>query len=165
MKIGFIYFWILIGTFAIGHSQTAEKVDSQKVKEPYWTLEKAKKQAQDYNDSTKWEIETLDMEVENLQKYPLLDFPLYQSPFPTPKYSSPGNGNGGIESKIADKNIVGQYAIIGKGEHSEHLFQNFKDTTEKYATYFAILTISDGKDSMITGRGIIKKPSELFLSG
>ena len=147
MKIGFPFFWIIIGAFAIGHSQTDEKIDSQKVKEPYWTLEKARKHARDYNDSTKWETETLDMEVENLKKYSQLDFPLYQSPFPTPKYSSPGNGNGGIESKIANKNIVGHYAIIGKGEHSEHLFKKIKDTTEKYATYFAILTISDGKDS------------------
>lgn len=110
-------------------------------------MEKAKKQAEDYNDPSKWETETLNMEVESLNKYPQLDFPLYQSPFPTPKYTSPGNGNGGIESEIAHKNIIGHYAIVAKGEHSEYLFKKIKDSTEKYATYFAILTISDGQYS------------------
>ena len=108
-----------------------------------WDIEKAKKQAESFNDSTKWERNTLKMEVEILHKYPRLDLPLFESPFPTPEYSSPGNGNGNIETEIGGKKIAGHYVIIGNGEHSAHLFKNPND---EYFTYFTILTISDGKD-------------------
>ncbi len=140
-----LLFLIIITTSCNLKTEKTEKKDI--TPEPYWNLEKAKKQALDYNSSEKWETKTLEMEVESLDEYPRPDFPLYYSPFPTPKYYSPGNGNGGIETQIANKNIIGHYAIIAKGEHSEHLFEKFKDTTVKYATYVSILTISDGKDS------------------
>ena len=123
-------------------SEKTEKKDS--VSEPYWTLEKAKKMASDFNSPEKWDDKTLEMEVENLKKYTPSDLPLLESPFPTPEYSSPGNGNGPIQTEIAGKKIIGHNVIIGRGEHSEHLFKNAED---KYVTYFTILTISDSKET------------------
>lgn len=123
-------------------SEKAEKKDT--INEPLWTLEKAKKMASDFNSPEKWDNKTLEMEVENLEKYPPSDFPLFESPFPTPEYSSPGNGNGPIQTAIGGKNIIGHNVIIGRGEHSEHLFKN---TDDKYVTYFTILTIADGKET------------------
>lgn len=148
MKSTFFLSYIFLFTITTScnlQNEKAEKKDTSP--ESYWNLEKAKKHALDYNSSEKWETKTLEMEVESLDEYPPPDYPLYHSPFPTPKYASPGNGNGGIETQIANKNIIGHYAIIAKGRHSEHLFENFKDTTVKYATYVSILTISDGKGS------------------
>lgn len=109
-----------------------------------WNFEKAKEQVQDFNDSTKWEVKTLRMEIENIGKHPSLDLPLFDSPFPTPKYSSPGNGSGSIEMEIEGKRIIGHNVIIGKGKHSEHLF---KSPLDKYITYFTILVIADGKET------------------
>jgi hypothetical protein len=100
--------------------------------------------ASDFNSPEKWDTKTLEMEIENLEKYPALDLPLFDSPFPTPEYASPGNGNGTIETEIGGKNIIGHNVFIGRGEHSEHLFKNAEDT---YITYFTILTISDGKET------------------
>lgn len=128
--------------FSSCNSQESKKQLDEK-KEWNWDLEKAEKQAENFNDSTKWERKTLKMEVENLHKYPRLDLPLFDSPFPTPKYSSPGNGHGSIKTEIGGKKIIGHNVIIGNGEHSAHLFENPND---EYVTYFTILTISDGKD-------------------
>lgn len=109
-----------------------------------WNIEKAREQAQNFNDSAKWELKMLKMEVENIGKYPKSDLPLYDSPFPTPKYSSPGNGNGSIETEIGGKKIIGHNVITGNGEHSCHLF---KDPSDKYITYFTILVIADGSET------------------
>lgn len=108
----------------------------------YWTWEKAEKLASDFNSPEKWDYETLEMEVRSLEKYPPSDFPLYDSPFPTPKYSSPGNGNSPLTIEIGGKKLIGHNVIIGKGEHSEHLFENADD---QYISYFTVLTITDGK--------------------
>lgn len=129
----------LLGILTSCNTQT-EKKDT--ISESYWTLEKAKKLAADFNSPEKWDNKTLEMEVENLKKYPPSDFPLFESPFPTPEYFSPGNGNGHIQTEIGGKKIIGHYVIIGRGEHSEHLFKNADD---EYVTYFTILTIADGK--------------------
>jgi hypothetical protein len=132
---------ILLGLICSCNSGT-EKTDN--IKETYWTLEKAKKLASDFNSPEKWNNKTLKMEVENLEKYPPSDIPLYVSPFPTPKYSSPGNGNGPIATEIGGKKIIGHNVIIGKSEYSEHLFKNADD---KKVTYFTILAIGDGKET------------------
>ncbi|MCV6630190.1 MAG: hypothetical protein OIF50_10050 [Flavobacteriaceae bacterium] len=85
------------------------------------------------------------MEVEYLQKLPKSDLPFFDSPFPTPKYVSPGNGNGPIEIQIGGKHIIGHQVIIANGEHSAHLFKNPSD---QYITYFVILTIADAQDAV-----------------
>lgn len=84
------------------------------------------------------------MEIGYIEALTSSDVPLFKTPFPTPNYESPGNGNGPIETKISGKSIIGHYIIIGKGKHSEHLFQNPEDET---TTYFTILTIADGKET------------------
>lgn len=108
----------------------------------YWNMEKAKKQAVNFNSPGEWDTETLRMEVDNLAKNAPSDLPLYRSPFPTPHYSSPGNGNGPEETEIGGKRIIGHNVIIGKGEHSEHLFTNPDD---EFVSYFTVLTIADGE--------------------
>jgi hypothetical protein len=139
MKTNFLLtFIILIGILTSCNSHS-EKKDT--FTEPFWTLEKAKKMASDFNSPEKWDNKTLVMEIEMLKKYPPLDFPLYTSPFPTPDYESPGNGNGSIETEIGGKKIIGHTVIIGRGKHSEYLFKNLND---EYVTYFTILTIADG---------------------
>jgi hypothetical protein len=119
-----------------------EETSPDSLQKSHWNLEKAKKQAADFNSPNEWDTKTLKMEVDNLTKEAPADFPLYRSPFPTPKYSSPGNGNGSIETKIGGKRIIGHNVIIGKGEHSEHLFTNPDD---KFVSYFTVLTIADGE--------------------
>lgn len=141
ISITFI-FWI--GMLIPCHSQTVKKEITDTIHDPYWTLEKAKKLASDFNSPKKWDMKTLEMEIENLDKYPSSDYPLNVSPFPTPEYASPGNGNGAIETIISEKKIIGHYVIIGKGEHSDYLFGNPED---EYVTYFTILTISDEMES------------------
>lgn len=106
-----------------------------------WSLEEAKTHAEKFNDSTKWEMEAFQRDLEIMKDYPREDYPLTESPFPTPVYTSPGNGNGSLQTEIAGKELVGHYAIIGKGKHSEHLFTEEQDP---YISYFTILTISDG---------------------
>ncbi len=135
---------ILIGILSSCTFQTEKVEKKDTIKESFWTLEKAKKMASDFNSAEKWDNKTLEMEVENLKTYPPSDFPLFESPFPTPKYSSPGNGNGPIQTEISGKKIIGHNVIIARGEHSEHLFKN---TADKYVTYFTILTIADGKET------------------
>jgi len=139
--------FLLLSIFLIGGTSSCisqlKKGKSPDIKqESFWNLDKAKKQAEDFNSSDKWNVKTLKMEVENLDKYPPSDFPLYPSPFPTPEYVSPGNGNGSIETEIGGKKIIGQNIIIGNGEHSTHLFKNPAD---KNVSYFTILTIADGE--------------------
>jgi hypothetical protein len=131
---------MIFGYVVLAYSQTDNYLDS--IPKSYWKLEDAKKLAKGFNASDKWEMETLKMEIENSKKYHTPDLPLYSSPFPTPTYESPGNGNGPIEIKIAGKNLIGQYAIIGRFEYSNYLFRN---TDDQYVCYFAILTIADGK--------------------
>lgn len=120
-----------------GHKQNEES------KSPYWTLEKAKDQASDFNSPETWDTETLEMEVGYIDALTSQDLPLFSSPFPTPKYDSPGNGNGPIKTEISGKSVEGQYAIIAKGEHSSHLFNNSAD---EYVVYFTVLSIADGKE-------------------
>lgn len=140
----FITLIFLLGT-VFSCSTKSEKVEiNDSVMEAFWTLEKSKKLASEFNSPEKWDTTTLKMEIENLKKYPPSDFPLYTSPFPTPNYESPGNGNGSIETEIGGKKIIGQTIIIGRGEHSEYLFKNLND---EYITYFTILTISDGMET------------------
>lgn len=110
--------------------------------ETFWNLEKSKKHAADYNSPGTWDMKTLEKETKSHKKNPPADYPLFPSPFPTPKYDSPGNGNGPIQTKIGNAQIIGQYVTIGKDEHSQHLFKN---PTDQYVSYFTILTISDGK--------------------
>ncbi|NRB83133.1 MAG: hypothetical protein HRU49_05085 [Winogradskyella sp.] len=45
-----------------------------------------------------------------------------------------------MKQKLVVKKIIGHTVIIGRGEHSEHLF---KTITDEYITYFTILTIAD----------------------
>jgi hypothetical protein len=131
---------ILIGILNSCNS-VSEKVEKDDTHlEFFWTLEKAAKMASDFNSPEKWDNKTLKMEVEMLKDYPPMDFPFYTSPFPTPNYESPGNGNASIETEIVGKKIIGQTVIIGRGEHSEYLFKNAKD---EYVAYFTILTIAD----------------------
>ncbi|QRM89428.1 hypothetical protein FG167_09310 [Lacinutrix sp. WUR7] len=145
MKTNFsLTFIFLLGILTSCYSQSEKAVKKDTIAAPFWTLEKAKKMASDFNSPAKWDTKTLEMEIENLEAYPPMDFPLYTSPFPTPDYESPGNGNGSIEIEIGGKKIIGQTVIIGRGEHSEYLFQNLNDA---YITYFTILTIADGMDT------------------
>ncbi len=137
-----LLFLNIIATSCNFQTEKTEKKDI--TPEPFWNLEKAKIQALQYNSPEQWETKTLKKEVESLTEYPRPDLPLYDSPFPTPEYVSPGNGIGPVETEISGKTIKGQSAIIAKGKHSEHLFGQKDD---KYVSYFTILTISDGKDS------------------
>lgn len=131
---------IIIGFVFKAYSQSDNHLDS--IQKYHWTLEDAKTQANNFNLPDQWEMKTLKMEIENSNKYHTPDYPLYPSPFPTPNYESPGNGNGPIEVQIAGKNLIGHYAIIGDFKHSNHLFKN---TDDQYVCYFAILTIADGQ--------------------
>jgi len=110
--------------------------------ESFWDFEKAKKHAADYNSPQTWDLNTLKKDIAGHKKFPPADFPLFPSPFPAPTYDSPGNGNGPIQTKIGNAQIVGQYVTMGKGKHSQHLF---KDAADQYVSYFTILTITDGK--------------------
>jgi hypothetical protein len=142
MKVGILILLVTFPMFYSCDSQNPKKEFDNKT-EWNWSLEDANTHAQNFNDSAKWELKTLKMEVDNLGKFPKLDLPLYDSPFPTPNYSSPGNGNGSVETEIAGKKIIGHNVIIGKGEHSKHLFNNASD---KYITYFTILVVADGQE-------------------
>ena len=134
----------MIGILASCNSDAKRTKNKDAILEPFWNLEKAKKQASDFNSSDTWDTETLEMEVGYIDALTSLDFPLFNSPFPTPEYESPGNGNSPIETEIGGKKIIGHTVIIGKGEHSEYLFKNLND---EYITYFTILTISDGMET------------------
>jgi hypothetical protein len=134
---------LIIGILFSCNSQVDTTKSTEEFEKPYWTIEKAKKLADDFNTTNKWNMETLNMEVENLSKNSRSDYPLFLSPFPTPEYNSPGNGNGPIEIMIGGKKIIGHNVIIAQGEHSKHLFENPDD---KFVTYFTILTIADGKN-------------------
>lgn len=122
------------------NSESKKKDNNDLAIEPFWNLEKAKKQALDFNSSDTWDTKTLEMEIGYIDALTSLDFPFFTSPFPTPEYESPGNGNSSIETEIGGKKIIGHTVIIGRGEHSEHLF---KTITDEYITYFTILTIAD----------------------
>lgn len=135
---------LLFGTTLTIFSQTEREEKSDTITNHFWSLEKSRKLAADFNNPEKWNYNTLQMEIDNIENYPPSDLPLYDSPFPTPEYSSPGNGNGPVATEIGGKNIIGHNVIIGRGKHSEHLFKNADDL---YITYFTILTITDGKDS------------------
>ena len=132
-------FWL--GMVCSCNTQDSGAKAPESEEEYSWSLEQAKKHAADYNNPETWIQETLMMEIENLSLYPQDDVPLHTSPFPTPKYDSPGNGNGPLEIEIGGKKIVGHNVIIGRGPHSEHLFKNEGD---KFISYFSIITISDG---------------------
>jgi len=123
-------------------TQELKRQSAANEREAFWDNEKAKKHAADYNSPRAWDMKTLEMETAGFKKNPPADYPLFPSPFPTPKYSSPGNGNGPIQTRIGNTQIVGQYVTIGKGEHSQHLFKNSAD---QYVSYFTILTIPDGQ--------------------
>ena len=84
----------LLGILSSCDSQSEKTEKKDTINEPFWTFEKAKKHALEYNSSEKWETKSLEMEVESLNEFPRPDFPLYDSPFPTPRYSTPGNGIG-----------------------------------------------------------------------
>lgn len=112
--------------------------------EPFWNLEKAKRQASDFNSPEKWDTETLEMEIGYVDVLTSQDLPLFASPFPTPTYESPGNGNSPVETEIGGKKIIGQTVTIGRGDHSEYLLAN---STDDHATYFTILTIADGMET------------------
>ena len=131
---------LLVLIIILSCSPTRTKADNNETQN--WPLEKAKKQASDFNSAETWDTETLEMEVEYIDALTSQDLPLFPSPFPTPTYESPGNGNGPIKTEIAGKSIEGHYAIIAKGEHSNHLFKN---PTDEYVVYFSILSIADGK--------------------
>ncbi|MCC8360178.1 hypothetical protein [Salinimicrobium sediminilitoris] len=135
-------FLVLITTLSCSPKIGTTEIENQETQ--FWTLEKAKKQAADFNSSETWDTETLNMEIEYIDALTSQDLPLFPSPFPTPMYDSPGNGNGPIKTEIAGKSFRGHYAIIGKGEHSKHLFKSPEDES---IVYFSILSIADGKEN------------------
>lgn len=143
MKYRYFLTFLLFVIFISCDQKPEEKV-AKKESQYQWTIKEATEQAQKFNDSATWELETLNMEIEYLSKDAVSDFPLNPSPFPTPTYDSPGNGNGSIQMEIAGKNILGHYAIIGRSNYSEHLFTNPDD---QYVTYFTIHTISDDNNT------------------
>lgn len=114
----------------------------QKIEDEEWNLEQAIEQARKFNSPDNWDLKMLQMEMTTYDDYFYDDYPLMMSPFPTPEYSSPGNGNRGLRVKINGKQIIGHTALIGRGTYSEDLFLNADD---KYVSYFTILVIDDQK--------------------
>lgn len=68
-----------------------------------WNLDSAKHQANRFNSESEWDTLTLQKEIANLSSSAQRDYPLRKSPFPTPRYKSPGNGNGGINDTLSGK--------------------------------------------------------------
>ncbi|NJW54329.1 hypothetical protein, partial [Salinimicrobium oceani] len=55
-------FLVLISTLSCSPKIGTTETDNHET--PFWTLEKAKKQAADFNSSETWDTETLNMEIE-----------------------------------------------------------------------------------------------------
>lgn len=113
---------------------------NEEEKEASWNLEKSRELASDFNSPEKWDVETLEMEVSYVEALQSMDLPLMFSPFPTPHYESPGNGNSRLDFELKGKKIVGHTVSLAKGEHSEYLFTS---TNEEMINYFTILALSD----------------------
>ena len=104
MKTNFFPIFIaLILMLASCNSESKKKDNNDLAIEPFWNIEKAKKQALDFNSSDTWDTKTLEMEIGYIDALTSLDFPFFTSPFPTPEYESPGNGNSSIETEIGGK--------------------------------------------------------------
>lgn len=140
------YFWIgmLCYCFIACSPKEVKESETEKAKvESQWTLNDAKAFAQKFNDTTAWDIENLNFDISYIDSFPPMDFPLKNSPFPTPAYESPGNGTAGINLEIEGKQLKGHAVQIAKGAHSEYLFEN---TGENYVSYFVLITLADSLD-------------------
>ena len=106
-----------------------------------WNEHTAAKQAEKFNSPATWDMEVLQSEIDFLKEFPSPDYPLHMSPFPTPDYTTNGNGSKGSSLKISGKPVIGHSAIVNRGKHSEFLF---KDENNRQAVYFTILSIDNG---------------------
>lgn len=136
MKISFITLCLIFVTA----TAPAQETDSGSM-DFIWTKREATVHAERFNSPREWNEETLHWEIETLQEHPSPDYPLHSSPFPTPVYTTTGNGVKGSEFHILDRKIIGQSAFVNRGSHSEFLF---RDEISTGAVYFTILSIDDG---------------------
>ncbi|PQB03539.1 hypothetical protein BST85_00480 [Aureitalea marina] len=117
--------------------------EQKKEKAVYWGPEQVKEHSASYQDPGLWDTTALNMEVQLVDLLLEYDTPLNLTPFPTPKYKSPGNGNEILEFQLDTDSIIGHTASLGKGPHNEYLFEGL-DTDR--ITYFTILTLNRGRN-------------------
>ena len=100
--------------------------------------------AMDYNNPATWDSSQLSMEVDYVEHLLAVDLPFSLTPFPTPHYESPGNGNKSISTTAAGRSIIGEHIMFAPGEHTTHLGVTH---SSEQIVYFTILTLADGTEA------------------
>ncbi|WNJ20307.1 hypothetical protein [Pontibacter sp. G13] len=125
-------------------SGTQSISDSSSHSPEIWNPQIARAQADRYEDSTQWNQAQFQQELPLAEFLRAYDLPLQLSPFPTPEYDSPGNGNAELSLTISGKKLTGQTITLAKGTGTESLFETIEGDE---AHYFTILAISDESDA------------------
>ena len=119
----------------------------------FWTTQKSEEYLLNRQDSTKWDLEMLSNDLENI--IPNSSLPFMQSAFPTPNYDLIGKGSftglgvfaypGGedLELKISEKTILFNSFIAKKSIVNEKFIGEKKDEV-----FFQIILLTDNIDTV-----------------